>query len=543
MSSSPIKSRVLAAGSILAAGALLAACSSTSSTSAGANSSSSAAAPTSAAAAGSSSSAAGAASGAAVATTGAASGSTGCAAYSAYQGHKGTTVTMFASILSPESDSLEKSWAEFSSCTGIKISYEGSNDFESQLPVRVAGGNAPDLAVIPQPGLLAQMVKTGKVVKPPAQTVENESKWSPVWKTYGSVGGTFYAAPMSANVKSLVWYSPKAFQQAGYQVPTTWTGLMALSDKIAKAGGSKPWCGGIGSGTATGWPATDWLEEVVLGGQGGDVYDQWVNHTVKFSDPKITSAMQTVADWMQNPAWVNAGIGDVKSIATTTFQDAGAPILTNKCWMLQQASFYEAQWPKGTTVGPNGDVFAFHLPAVNPAIPNPVEGGGEFVAAFSSRPEVQAVQNYLSTADWASSRVRSPAAGSRPTRASTIASTPTRSTSCRPPLTDPTATFRFDASDMMPAAVGSGQEWKPLTALFAEGESIQRVAAIDSAWPTSSRRRLGGLRSGLCHRRPRAFGPSGPARRRLGLLHSTLRDGLDATNTRVHRGPAHPAFP
>ncbi|TWF97603.1 ABC transporter substrate-binding protein [Kitasatospora viridis] len=412
-----------------------------------------------------------------------------CAEYQPYAGHSGTTVTMFASILSPESDSLQQSWAKFSSCTGIKISYEGSNDFESQLPVRVNGGQAPDLAIIPQPGLLAQMVKTGQVKKPDATTVANENKWSPVWKTYGSVDGVFYAAPMSANMKSLVWYSPSAFKKAGYQVPTTWADLMKLSDTIAKSGtnGSKPWCGGIGSGTATGWPATDWLEEVVLGGQGGDVYDQWVSHKIKFSDPQITGAMQTVANWMQNPAWVNGGFGDVKSIATTTFQDAGGPILTGKCWMLQQASFYEAQWPKGTKVGPDGDVYAFHLPAVNPAIPNPVEGGGEFVTAFSDRPEVRAVQDYLSTAAWADSRIKVPNAtgwvSANQGVDKSLYTDPIDQLSAAE-LTDPTATFRFDASDMMPAAVGSGQEWKSLTAWFAEGQSIQQTARdIDSAWP------------------------------------------------------------
>ncbi|HEY4027850.1 MAG TPA: ABC transporter substrate-binding protein, partial [Candidatus Dormibacteraeota bacterium] len=183
-----------------------------------------------------------------------------CSKYQAYAGHAGTTVTMFASIISPESDSLQRSWADFSQCTGIKVSYEGSNDFESQLPVRVSGGNAPDFAIVPQPGLLQQMVKTGKVAKPAAQTAANEDKyWTKVWKNYGSVNGTFYAAPMSANMKSLVWYSPKAFAQAGYQVPTTWADLMTLSGTIASSGKGKPWCGGIGSGTATGWPATDWL--------------------------------------------------------------------------------------------------------------------------------------------------------------------------------------------------------------------------------------------------------------------------------------------
>ncbi|MFF4925235.1 ABC transporter substrate-binding protein [Kitasatospora sp. NPDC001261] len=408
-----------------------------------------------------------------------------CAKYQPYAGHSGTTVTMFASILSPESDNLEKSWAEFSKCTGIRISYEGSNDFESQLPVRVSGGNAPDFAIIPQPGLLAQMVKSGKVVKPPAQTVANQDKWSPIWKTYGSVNGTYYAAPMSANMKSLVWYSPKAFTAAGYEVPKTWTDLMALSDRIAKAGGAKPWCGGIASGTATGWPATDWLEEVVLGSYGGEVYDQWVGHQVKFSDQKITTAMKTVADWMQNPAWVNAGFGDVKSIATTTFQDAGTPILSGKCLMLQQASFYEAQWPKGTKVGPDGDVFAFHLPAVNPSVANPVEGGGEFLAAFSGRPEVQAVQNYLSSSDWASSRVKTASGWVSANQGvdKSLYTDPIDKLSAEA-LTDPSATFRFDGSDLMPAAVGAGQEWKSLTAWFAEGQSIQKTAAdIDAAWP------------------------------------------------------------
>jgi alpha-glucoside transport system substrate-binding protein len=409
-----------------------------------------------------------------------------CAKYQASAGHSGTTVTMFASIVSPESDSLQKSWADFSNCTGIKISYEGSNDFESQLPVRVTGGNAPDFAIIPQPGLLQQMVKTGKVAKPPQQTVTNEAKWSSVWKSYGTVKGTFYAAPMSANMKSLVWYSPKAFAQAGYKVPQTWADLMSLSDTIAKAGNGKPWCGGIGSGTATGWPATDWLEEVVLGKYGGDVYDKWVSHEIKFSSPQIMDSMQTVANWMLNPAWVNGGFGDVKSIATTTFQSAGTPILTGKCWMLQQASFYEAQWPQGTKVGPDGDVNAFYLPSVSTSVPTRVEGGGEFVTAFSSRPEVQAVQNYLSTSDWATSRIKvAPGWVSANEGVDKAVYTDPIDQLSAKYLTDPKATFRFDASDLMPAAVGAGQEWTSMTAWFAQGQSISQVAKdIDAAWPS-----------------------------------------------------------
>jgi len=410
-----------------------------------------------------------------------------CADYAQYTSDatKGKTVTMFGSILPPESDSLNKSWAQFESCTGIKISYEGSNDFESQLPVRVQGGTAPDLAIIPQPGLLQQMVALGAVKAPPAGVVANEDKYfNAAWKSYGSVNGTFYAAPQSANMKSLVWYSPSAMSKAGYTIPTTWDQLAALSDKIA-ATGTKPWCGGIGSGTATGWPATDWLEETVLSSQGGQVYDDWVSHKVTFEDPKIEAAMTDVANWMQNPKWVNGGYGDVKTIATTTFQDAGKPILTGQCWFLQQASFYEAQWPKGTTVSPTGQVWAFYLPGRDASIPTPVEGGGEFTAAFSSDAATQAVQTYLSSPQWADSRIQvAPGWVSANSGVDQSLYTDGIDKLSAQYLTNPKATFRFDASDLMPSAVGSGAEWTQMTAWFGSGASIASVAkAIDAAWP------------------------------------------------------------
>lgn len=155
--------------------------------------------------------------------------------------------------------------------------------------------------------------------------------------------------------------------------------------------------------------------------------------------------------------------------------------------MLQQASFYAAQWPTGTKVGPEGDVFAFFLPGINASVPTPVEGGGEFVTAFADRPEVQAVQSYLSTADWATSRIKV-ATGWVSANQGVDPKTytdPVDQLSAKY-LTDPNATFRFDASDLMPAAVGSGAEWKEFTAWFGENKSNADVLkAIDAAWPTS----------------------------------------------------------
>ncbi len=438
----------------------------------------------------SSSSATTAGSGATSATTSGATLTGACAPYSQYAGHPGT-VTIFGSILAPESTSLETSWSQFEKCTGITIQYTGSNSFESQLPVEVEGGSPPDLAVIPQPGLLAEMVNTGAVKKPPAQTVANENNWPSIWKTLATVNGTFWAAPESANMKTLVWYSPQQFAANGWTVPTTWQQLMTLSAQIASSGKMKPWCGGISSGTATGWPSADWLSQIVLSDFGPTVYSNWVAGKVKFSSPQIQAAMTIVKNWMQNPAWVNGGFGGVSSIATTTFQDAGLPILKGQCAMLQQASFYEAQLPTGTTVGsaPTDQAYAFYLPPVNPSLGSnytPIMGGGEFTTAFSSAPSVQMVQNYLSSPEWADSRIKvAPGWVSANTKVDKSLYTDPIDQLSAKYLSDPNSTFEFSADDSMPAAV-ENEFWKAMTAWFSGSESQSAAAAqVDAAWSSA----------------------------------------------------------
>jgi alpha-glucoside transport system substrate-binding protein len=411
-----------------------------------------------------------------------------CAPYAQYGSHPGTTVTTFASILPPEQQLFEQAWAQFSKCTGITIKYEGSDQFEAQLPVRVAGGNAPNLAFIPQPGLLAKMVAKGDTKAPPQGVVDNVAKyWNPSISDYGKVDGNLIGAPMSTNMKSLVWYSPSVFKAKGYAVPTTWDEMFKLSDKMV-ADQIKPWCGGIESGGATGWPSTDWLEQIVLRQQGGAVYNDWVAHTVKFDSPQITKAMDTLAAWMKNPAYVNAGFGDVRTIATTAFQDAGKPILSGKCGMLQQASFYASFWAnfkKNVNIDPAGDVFAFYLPTIDPAVVTPIVGGSETVTAFSDAPEVQSFQWFLSSPEFHTARAK---LGTWTSANTGVPQDSYKGVSLLAVkyLADPKATFRFDASDLMPAAVGAGAEWKQMTAWFGVGKPTQEVLqAIDAAWPSS----------------------------------------------------------
>ncbi len=416
------------------------------------------------------------------------SGGSACAAFSKWTGHSGKKVSMYSSITDPEGASLQKSWKQFEDCTGITINYQADKAFEAQIKIKVDGGNAPDIAIFPQPGLLANFATSGKLKAADATTKsEATSGWSKDWINYGTVNGTFYAAPMGANAKSFVWYSPKYFKQKGYTVPTSWDQLMALSDKIVADGG-KPWCAGAESGDATGWPLTDWMEELMLRMYGPDVYDQWWQHKIPFNDPKVASVLAKVGSVLKNPKYVNGGIGDVKSIATTAFQKGGLPIETGDCYLHAQASFYAANWDKGTTVSPDGDVYAFYEPTLGDQFGKPVEGGGEFVGAFADRPEVQAVQEYLATADWANSRASVTKSSGGGWLSANKGLNPDNLGSdidklSYQVLSDPKAVVRFDASDLMPSSVGSGTFWKQMTAWITGQSDQTTLNNIEASWP------------------------------------------------------------
>jgi alpha-glucoside transport system substrate-binding protein len=326
-------------------------------------------------------------------------------------------------------------------------------------------------------------------MKAPDATAANVDKWfGPDWKGYGTVDGKFYAAPLGANVKSFVWYSPGVFADNGWEVPQTWDEMTALSDTIVQSGKMKPWCAGIGSGEATGWPVTDWLEDVMLREVGADVYDQWTNHEIPFNDPQVVSALDRVGEILKNPDYVNGGIGDVKSIATTTFQDGGLPVAKGECAMYRMAGFYANFWPEGTEVGEDGDVYAFYLPPIDESQGKPVLGGGEFVAAFEDRPEVQAFQTYLASDTWANEKAKATPAGGW-----VSANTGLDVANLVSPIDqlsgeifqDPEVTFRFDASDLMPGAVGAGSFWKESTAWITGKSTKDALDAIEESWPAS----------------------------------------------------------
>lgn len=397
----------------------------------------------------------------------------------------GEIVTIYGTIVDGEAELLQESWADFEEETGIEIKYEGSQDFEAQLGTRAQGGNPPDIAIFPQPGLLADFASRDFLKPAPEEVQQNANEyWTEDWVNYGTVGDTFYGAPLMASVKGWIWYSPTKFDEWGVEVPQTLEELNTLTADIQAKSGSAPWCAGFESGVATGWPGTDWIEDYVLRQAGTDVYDQWAAGEVPFTDPQIKQAFDSVGELLLNPDYVNAGFGDVRSINSTAFGDVAPAIASGECALTHQASFLSGFFPEGTNVAEDGDVWAFILPGES-AGETTVTGGGEIVGAFSDSAATQQVLAYLSSPEWANSRVSlggvtsannglDPANAQDPILQETIKI-----------LQDEATTFRFDASDLMPSAVGAGTFWKGMVS-WVNGDSTDEVLTqIETGWPSS----------------------------------------------------------
>jgi alpha-glucoside transport system substrate-binding protein len=395
-------------------------------------------------------------------------------------------VTLYGTIADAEAKLLEESWADWSKENNIAIKYESSKEFETQIAVRAQGGNAPDLAIFPQPGLLGDLATRGYLKPAPEGVKANvASGWSEDWAKYGTVDGTLYGAPLMASVKGWVWYSPAEFKENGWEVPTTWQGLLDLTAQIEQDKGEAPWCAGFGSGDASGWPGTDWVEDLVLRQSGKDVYDQWVANEVKFTDPQIKSALDEVGKILKDPKYVNAGYGDITSINSTAFGDVADVMVNGDCSLTHQASFFSGFiTDAGGKVGPDADVWGFVTPSMDGA-GNSVTGGGEIVGAFNDDPSVVKVQEYLSSPEWANSRVElggvlSANKGLDPANASD----PLLEEAVKI-LQDPATTFRFDASDLMPGSVGVGTFFRGMVDWINGSDSETVLNQIENGWPSS----------------------------------------------------------
>lgn len=401
----------------------------------------------------------------------------------------GQTLTVFGPWLGPDQTNAENMLAYFEVATGADVAYVGSDAFETQIRIDTQAGSAPNIAVFPQPGLAADLAKQG-ALSPLSDSVADFLKedyaagqsWVDLSTFEGPDGekalyGLFY----KVDVKSLVWYVPENLEDLGYEVPETMEDLIALSDEIV-AEGETPWCIGLGSGAATGWPATDWVEDMMLRTQTPEVYDQWVTNEIPFDDPAVIGAIEAFGQFATNPDYVAGG---PKAVSTTDFRDSPKGLFATppQCYFHHQASFIPSFFPEGTVVGEDADFF--YMPAyADKDLGKPVLGAGTMWGitkdSEASQVFIEWLQQPIAHEVWmAQSGFLTPHKNVN----TALFGDPTIG-AMNDILLEAT-TFRFDASDLMPGAVGAGSFWTGMVD-YVGGQDAKEVASrIQKSWDSA----------------------------------------------------------
>jgi alpha-glucoside transport system substrate-binding protein len=371
---------------------------------------------------------------------------------------------------------------------GITIKWSPAPNFNQLIVTRVQGRNLPDIATFPQPGLLKDIA--GRGVMAPLDDVVDladlEANYTAGTLETAKLDGKLYGALISMNVKSLVFYPKKAFEAAGYTAPKTLDELQALTEKI-KSDGNTPWCMGIESGPATGWPATDWMEDLILHQQGVDTYNKWVSHDIKFDSPEVKQA----ADYFAKLAFTDGNmVGGRKSIASNGWATSSTPMFKAKpgCFLFKQGNFVAAKggFPDKVVADLDNQVGVFAFPPATAGGESPVLGGGDLAGLFSKDNEAaKTIIKFLTSKEFGGPTAQKGNFIS-PRKDFDQSNYPNEIVKGAANVAYEATTFAFDGSDLMPGAVGAGSFWKQMTSWISNQTSLDKaLKAIDSSWPAS----------------------------------------------------------
>lgn len=398
----------------------------------------------------------------------------------------GQELSIFGPWRGEDQDLVESMLAYFKAATGATVKYSSSENYEQQIVIDTQAGSPPNIAILAQPGLIANLASKGFLTplgEPAADWIKENYAAGADWAALGSYEGkdgepAFYAFPYKADVKSLVWYLPENFEDAGYEVPETMEELKALTQQIVDDG-ETPWCIGLGSGGATGWPATDWVEDMMLRTQPPEVYDQWVANEIAFTDERVVGAIEEFGAFARNDAFVAGGAG---TVASTDFRDSPKGLFASppQCYMHRQASFIPTFFPDGVELGVDADFFYFPAYA-GKDLGSPLLGAGTLVFITKDSPAARAFVEFLKTPIahelWmAQSGFLTPLKSVNPD----LYGDSTLKKMGQILLN--ATTFRFDGSDLMPAGVGAGSFWTGMVD-YAGGKPAADVASeIQASW-------------------------------------------------------------
>jgi len=414
----------------------------------------------------------------------------------------GAEFTLFGAPTGVEGDALTGFINAYNGEVGSNITYTGVSEFEQQLRIQVDGGDPPAVAFTPQPASICAFADEGELVSLEDMGFDiaaMETNHSQYWMNLGLCDdGNHYGIPWFPNFKSIVFYHTPTFEENAYEIPETFDDLVALSEQMV-SDGVTPWCFGFGSGDATGWPGTDWIEDIYVRQNGADLYAQWYNHEIPFSDPTVVEAFNTFGEIFFGEGFV---LGGPENVAGVIFEDSPGPMFSDPpgCAMLKQGSFIANFFTQAADYeeGEESEIGVFAFPTIdgNPG----AMGGGDTLIVFEDDPAITAVLKDWITPEWQCTLASASGGGIaehgghgvtgverlpghkdvdpncyESDAAKTFAESITQALAAN--------TFVFDASDLMPPEVGQETFWTGMID-WTQGTSAEDVTdAIETSWP------------------------------------------------------------
>jgi len=386
----------------------------------------------------------------------------------------GGTVNLLGVLGGKEQDSYLSVYKPFEEATGITIEYESTRDLLAVLQTRVDGGNPPDVAATPGIGQMLAFIKAGKVIDL-SQFLDMATfgqDWDQGWIDLASRDGKLYAIFNISAAKGLIWYNAKTYK--GPTNPATWDELAAWA-KTTSDGGTTPWCIGLESGAASGWPATDWIEDFLLRQSGPEVSDAWWRGELAWTSPEVRAAFEAFGAIATDPKVVYGGS---KAVLATAFLNGGDGLFTDppNCYL-----HHQADWFGGVAAGnfpglkPVEDYNFFPFPAINSEHGRVAESAGEMLAAFNDTPQVRAFMKYTASPE-AQAILATTGLWLAPNKRVPASSYPTDLTRQAAQQLVEADAVRFDPSDLMPQAMNEGF-WHEVLNYVKEPASLDAVLA------------------------------------------------------------------
>lgn len=394
---------------------------------------------------------------------------------------EGETVTIFTAAGEDQARAFQDEFVDFIAETGIEVVVEGSPDFEVLSVTRAEAGDPPEIYNFPQPGLMADLARDGYLfdLNETLGADYLSEAYNDAWLNLASSMAHWSASGTTR--MSRAWCGTRKPSSKPPATPFRKPGMTyyTLSDQIV-ADGSVPWCIGIESATATGWPATDWVEDIMLRTTSTENYDKWTTGELKFNSPEVKNAFETMGNIFFNEEYV---LGGTTGILTTNFGDAPLPLFDDppSCFLHRQASFIPNFFPEGAVVGE--DVDYFYLPPIDSAYGKPVLGSGSLLGMAIDTGATREVMKFLATPASVEVEVKE---GLFVAPHNNVPKDwyPSAALQGFAEILENAETFRFDGSDLMPGAVGAGSFWTGVTD-FVNGADLDTVLqAIDAGWPS-----------------------------------------------------------